>query len=394
MNHVRGIVFFALLAVGCTGFDLQLSDVSEARQPPSDVSADDDAGVSDAEASADASDKLDIGLSDAGPKSYVVSTLAGTGAAGAADGPGSEASFYYPEGIAIGPDGSLYVADNGNHKIRKIAADGTVSAYAGTGDRGLADGPCTTAIFNNPTDVAVDAVGNLYVTEWGNGVIRKIYPTPCKVITLAGGGTSSALDGAGTAASFGCLTGLTLDTSGNIYVADFSNNRIRKVTPEGNVTTIAGTGQGRHTDGLASSAAFSWPQGIVMNAVGTLYVTEEINNDIREITDGQVTTLAGSGATGPMIDGMGTDAAFYYPNGIAIDANGNLLVADAYDNAIRQVTPAGEVTTIAGTDVKGANDGPADTATFNQPNGVAIDSNGVIYIADSANNKIRKIELK
>ncbi|MCL2725513.1 MAG: NHL repeat-containing protein [Polyangiaceae bacterium] len=370
MNHARSLAFFALLAIGCTGFDSQLLP-----------------NASDQEAGGDnaSEDGGDVSL-----KSYVVSTLAGTGEAGAADGPGSQATFRNPTGIAIGPDGSLYVADH--NTIRKIAVDGTVSTYAGTGETDLTDGSCAAATFWYPFDIAVDAVGNVYVADWANNAIRKIYPTPCQVITLAGAGPNNpgASDGVGPAAMFQVPRGLTLDASGNVYVADSYNNKIRKVDPKGNVTTVAGTGTAGHDEGPASSATFNWPTGIAVDTAGILYVAESINNDIRKIADDQVTTLAGSGAAG-LIDSTGTDAAFSASQGIAIDAKGNLFVADSGNNAIREVTPAGEVTTIAGTSVKGADDGPADTATFYDPHGVAVSPNGVIYVADSGNNKIRKI---
>jgi len=361
VSYIRGTAFFflVLLAMGCTGFDLPSVDVSD-----SDAAGalNQEAGLPDA-----ASDESD----DAGPKSYVVSTLAGTGATGATDGPGSEATFNFPGAIAIGPDGSLYVTDgDANGKIRKIAADGTVSTYAGTGATGLTNGPCASASFSSSWGIAVDVAGNVYVAD---GVIRKIDST-CQVTTLAGGGKggAGAVDGAGTAASFSQPEGLTLDASGNLYVADRGNNKIRKVDPDGNVTTVAN---------------LSAPAAITVDAVGTLYAVDD--NYIYKIANGQVTTLAGRGASG-LIDGPGTYAAFYGLLGITIDANGNLFVTDSNNNAVRKVTPDGEVTTIAG-GVCGDADGPANTATFNYPWGIAVDPDGVIYVADWGNNKIRKI---
>jgi len=350
----------ALLAVGCTGFDLQPLDVSD---PDAAGALDQEAGLPDA-----ASD----GSDDAGPKSYVVSTLTGTGGTGTTDGSGLEATFIYPAAIALGQDGSLYITDGDVFsKIHKIAADGTVSTYAGTGASGLTNGPCASASFSNPWGIAVDTTGNLYVADTSNGVIRKIDPM-CQVTTLAGGGTVRAADGAGTAASFSQPEGLTLDASGNLYVADCGNNKIRKVDPVGNVTTVAN---------------LSAPAAITVDAVGTLYVVDDTY--IYKIANGQVTTLAGRGAEG-LIDGPGTYAAFYGLLGITIDANGNLFVADSNNNAVRKVTPDGEVTTIAG-GVGGDADGPANTSSFNYPWGIAVDPNGVIYVADWGNNKIRKI---
>ncbi|MCL2723352.1 MAG: NHL repeat-containing protein [Polyangiaceae bacterium] len=335
-------------------------------------------------------------------KTYTVSTLAGTGEASAQDGPALQATFNNPAGIALGPNGSLYVTDQYNNKIRKIAADGTVSTYAGNGNAGLADGNCADATFNSPYGISVDPAGYVYVADYANHAIRKIIPTPtCWVSTLAGAGPSNpgASDGMGTAASFNYPVGLTLDAaSGNIYVADSRSNKIRLVTRDGAVSTYAGTGTAGNVNGRAVNATFNYPWGILVDAGGTLYVSEYRNNDIRMITsDLQVSTLAGSGARGPLIDGTGTDASFASPFGIRIDANGNLLVGDTYNNAVRQVSPTGEVTTIAGqraasnVGVAGDNDGPADTATFHCPQGVAMNA-GTIYIADSLNNKIRKLE--
>jgi len=353
--------------MGCTGFDIQPFDVSEAGLPD-DVAND--------------------GGGDAIPKSYVVSTLAGTGDAGAADGPGLEATFSLPAGIAIGPDGSLYVTDIADNKIRKIAIDGTVSTYAGMGAQGLANGSCAEATFNMPCGITFDAVGNAYVADTSNNVIRKIDPT-CQISTLAGSGKVGASDGLGTAASFYYPHGLTVDAAGNIYVADTSNNKIRKVDSNGNVSTFAGTGTSSYTDGPALNATFGDPMAIAADTIGTLYVGDGDDSYVRKITNGQVTTLAGGGGFG-LRDGPGTFAAFNGPAGIAIDANGNLFVADSGNNAVRKISPAGVVATIAG-GMLGADDGPADTASFNCPWGIAVDPNGVIYVTDSGNNKIRKI---
>ncbi|MCL2779235.1 MAG: NHL repeat-containing protein [Polyangiaceae bacterium] len=399
MSHVRRFAFLALfalgctgaelLAMGCTGEDFQPLTASDADAAGVDVHVDVDA--SDADAADDVDDASDGDSSpDAGPKSYFVSTLAGTGAPSAVDSPDPlQATFASPNGIAIGQDGSLYVTDN--MKIRKIAVDGTVSTYAGTGALGLTNGSCTSATFSYPFGIVVEAADNIiYMTDFGND-IRKIYPTPCQVITLAGAVNPGASDGTGTAAMFNNPAGLTLDASGNVYVADSGNNKIRKVTPAGVVTTIAGTGAEGNADGPALNATFSYPCGIAVDEEGTLYVSEAGNSDIRKIANGQVTTLAGSGAQ-ELVDGTGTNAAFYNPVGITINANGNLLVADNGNSAIRQVTPNGVVTTIAGnTGMQGAADGPANTATFYAPYDVAVDSSGVIYVADRLNNKIRKI---
>ncbi|MCL2723935.1 MAG: hypothetical protein FWD69_05800 [Polyangiaceae bacterium] len=381
MNHARSLAFLALFAVVCTGIELLAMGCT---------------GV-DVPLSAPESNAPETGLPDepSVPEvgvdgGYVVSTLAGTGKWGGTDGPGLEATFNLPSGIVIGSDGDLYVADTNSNMIRKVAVvDGTVSTYAGKGEPGVTDGPCANATFNNPYGIAVDKDGNFYVTDIAGNAIRKITRTPtCQVSTLAGGGDAGDSDGKGSLASFSSPLGLTLDTtSGNIYVVEEDNHKIRMVDPDGNVTTIAGTGVPGNTNGQALSATFNGPQGVVY-VNGDLYVTE--HSDIRKIADNWVTTLAGSSDAGLVIDGTGTKAAFNAPEGVTI-ANGNLLVGDCGNNAVRRVTLDGEVTTIAGTGIADAVDGPADTATFNCPVGVVMDPSGVIYVADQGSNKIRKI---
>ena len=345
----------------------------------------------------------------------VVSTIAGQGMniSGATDGPAAQATFNEPYGVAIGPNGSLYVADTLNSKIRIIAADGTVSTLTGTGsmynpnrsssciDDTYVDGPCASATFNQPTDLAVDASGTIYVADWLDTVIRKITnpgTSSCTVSTLAGSFCNSipASDGTGSQAGFGGPVGLTLDTDGNVYVADGNGQIIRKVTPAGVVTTIAGNrAVSGNANGVGTSATFNMPWGIRMDGQGNLYVSDANNNNIRKITpDGTVSTWAGSttGANGAA-DGAGTSATFNSPRGLAFDAVGNLYVSDYENGMVRAITPAGQVTTVAGSN-RNANmmiNGPADQATFFFPSGVAVDANGVIYVADERNNAIRKI---
>jgi sugar lactone lactonase YvrE len=421
VNRIREVFFVASfavgcvgvewLAIGCTGHDTSLN-AAEGQETsiPKGASDGGDASNSDTNDSGN-SDSGDSGNSDTndsgddtGPKSYDVSTLAGNGDVGAIDSPDPlEATFNKPWGIAIGPDGSLYVSDSGNHKIRKIDGNG-VSTYAGTGTENFINGTCKdVATFAQPGGIAFDANGNLYVADISNSVIRKIIPEPdCKVTTLAGAGPNNlrSVDGTGTLASFYNPEGLAVDANGNVYVTDFNGHKIRKVDSNGKVTTIAGTGApGNTNDDQALEATFNFPRAIAIDQTGILYVTEQMTNDIRKITTaGQVTTLAGSGAAGPVIDGTGADAVFNDPIGIMIDARGNLLVADPDNHAVRQVTPDGVVTTIAGkrepyTNLgkSGDDDGPTDVATFNQPIGVAVGPGSVIYVADYGNNTIRKL---
>jgi len=319
---------------------------------------------------------------------YVVTTIAGNpNTPGATDGPGASATFNGVRGIALGPDGNLYVAENSNAKIRRVAPDGTVSTVAGGGYCDVAngtsscDGPCASATFRFPSGVAVDAGGVIYVADAWAEAIRKISSpgtSACTVSTLAGGsGKRGSDDGVGSQATFsGYMHWLTVDSSGNVYVADSS--LIRKVTPAGVVTTIAGTpSQLGHVDGPASSAQFNYPQGIVLDAQGNLYVIDG-GAYIRKITPGgTVSTLAGSGA-----DSMGASAVFDGAEGLGIDAASNLYVADSGNNAIHKVTPNGMVTTITGGKNNGSVDGPVSQASLVNPQGVAVAADGTIYFSD------------
>ena len=261
----------------------------------------------------------------------------------------------------------------------------TVSLYAGSG-YGYLDGSASSSKFSSPNGIVMDSSGNLYIADSNNNRIRKI--TPAGVVSTFAGSNFGFFDGVGTAAQFNFPTGLTIDSTGNIYVCDENNCRIRKITPSAVVTHIAGDNNG-FADGPGISAKFSYPRGIAVDAVGNLYITDTNNHKIRKIdTNGIVSTLAGS--TQGAADGIGTAAQFDYPKAIVIDNAGNLYITDALCK-IRKITPAGVVTTIAGS-TQGYNDGIATTAQFDDPRGLALDLSGNIYVADSANHKIRKIE--
>jgi sugar lactone lactonase YvrE len=322
----------------------------------------------------------------------VVTTLAGSGQKGHADGHGSAASFWGPHGIAADSSGNVYVGDFANNLIRKIAPDGVVTSFAGsTAAGGRADGRGSEASFNGPGGVAVDSSGNVYVTDGGNNLIRKITPDG-GVATLAGSGSIGRVDGRGSEASFYDPGGVGVDSFGNVYIADFNNNLIRKIAPDGLVTTLAGSGKAGHANGRGTAASFSWPDGVAVDSFGNIYVADLNNNLIRKITaDAVVTTLAGSGNAG-YADGRGTAAMFLYPADVAVDSSGNVYVADTDNNRIRKVSPDGVVTTLAGSGQKGHSDGAGTAASFDEPSGIAVDSSGNIYVADSGNNTIRKIQ--
>jgi subtilisin-like proprotein convertase family protein len=320
-------------------------------------------------------------------QTVTVSTLAG---GWFNDGTSTAAKFRKPYGLAVAADGTTYVADSDNHRIRKITSAGVVTTLAGSGIAGYAEGTGTAASFNQPWGVAVDTAGNVYVADTGNKRIRKITSVGV-VTTLAGSGNADFADGTGTAASFNSPLGVGGDAGGNVYVGDNSNNRIRKITSAGVVTTLAGSGTGGYADGTGSAAKFSGPRGVAVDAAGNVYVAEYGNNRIRKITSaGVVTTLAGSGSYS-YADGNGTAASFFAPMSVAVDAAGNVYVADSASQRIRKVTSAGVVTTLAGSGTAGYVDGTGTAASFNYPWGVAVDTTGNVYVADSSNSRIRKI---
>ncbi len=327
----------------------------------------------------------------------VVGTLAGaSGQPGSNDGFGSDAHFQYPYAVAVDGGGNVYVTDIGDHTIRKITAAGAVSTLAGTvGVAGLADGVGTAAQFNSPQGIAVDTNGNVYVADTNNSTIRKIAPNGT-VTTLAGvameTGTS---DGAGSGARLNYPFGLATDPAGNIYVADFGNSAIRKITPGGSVTTLAGNpGQTGTADGDGTGARFDHPGAVSVDAAGNVYVVDTSNQAIRRITPGgSVTTLAGSVGMVGKTDGTGTTARFFYPAGIAVNSAGTTIyVADTGNHSVRAVTVAGAVSTVAGaTGLIGSADGQGVEALFNYPYGLAVDGSGTIYVADHNSHTIRKI---
>jgi streptogramin lyase len=318
----------------------------------------------------------------------IVTTLAGSGISGYANGTGTAAQFSNPEGVAVDGTGNVYVADTQNHCIRKISPSGVVTTFAG-GTQGYADGTGTAAKFDMPLGLAIDSAGNLYVVD-NRCRIRKISPSGV-VMTFAGSETLGYADGTGTAAQFGWPRDVAVDNAGNVYVADTSNSRIRKISPTGVVTTLAGSGVVGYADGAGTAAQFAYPYGVAVDSAGNVYVSDYNNNRIRKISPtGVVTTLAGNGTSGAS-DGTGANAKFNGPYGVAVDSTGNVYVTDN-GRCIRKISPAGVVTTLAGGSTSGYTDGTATVARFNVPSGIAVTSAGVVYVSDSNNHCIRKIE--
>lgn len=322
-----------------------------------------------------------------------MTTLAGEpGVGGYADGIGTHAQFNLPNDVALDHAGNVYVADTANNVIRKITPDGVVSTLAGeVGIHGSADGRGTHARFWAPFGIAVDQSGDIYVADTGNNTIRKV--TPAGVVsTLAGSpGRPGKTDGTGSQARFRNPWGVALDASGNIIMADMSNDTIRKVTPEGVVTTLAGqAGKTGSEDGFGTNARFNDPFAVAVDSAGNIYVADSGNDTIRKIDpEGTVVTLAGLAGYAGSNDGSTDIARFWSPHGLAVDHAGNLYVADTYNNAVRKITPTGVVTTVPEPDTANDSDKPSGNA-LNNPGGVAVDNAGNVYVADTNNQCIRK----
>lgn len=315
----------------------------------------------------------------------IVSTLAGS-TDGYTDGTGTAAKFSYPSGVAVDGNGTVYVADINNHRIRKITMEGLVTTLAGS-TVGYSDGTGAAAKFCLPNDIAVDGNGNVYVADTYNHRIRKI--TPEGVVSTLAGSTAGYADGTGIVAKFFNPFGIGVDGNGNVFVADTYNHRIRKITSEGVVSTLAGSTDG-YADGTGALAKFSNPFGIAVDGSGNFYVADTYNNRIRKITpQGEVSTLAGS--TSGYVNGTGTAAKFYSPTGVAVDGNGNVYVADTYNHRIRKITPQGEVSSLAGSG-QGYTNGTGIAAKFYFPYDVAVNAISNVYVADYNNHRVRKIE--
>lgn len=317
-----------------------------------------------------------------------VTTLAGRpGEPGSVDGAGTDARLDHPFAIATDRLGDIFLADTFHHVILKATRDGTVTILAGEpGQSGNSDGATTQARFFRPSGIALDGKGAVLVADTGNHTIRKV-ATNGAVITLAGmAGRRGAADGTGDAARFSSPSGLTMDPTGNLYVADRDNHTIRMVASDGRVTTVAGAaGQPGTADGPGRVATFQHPIALVADGTGNLYVADTDNHTVRKVSAmGSVFTLAGAPGESGSTDGTGNAARFRTPSGIAVDATGNVYVADTGNHTIRRITTEGVVTTIAGlAGEPGWSSRSGHTACFRHPYAVAVDPTGVIFVADS-----------
>jgi sugar lactone lactonase YvrE len=347
-----------------------------------------------------------------------VQTFAGSGrvgdlGGGYQDGPALDALFRRPAALAKDPDGNLYVADEKNHRIRVISADGAVSTVAGSGPvgpvmGGYVDGPASQARFADPIGLCVAPDGKIYVADSDNQRIRVI-SSDGFVSTLAGSGDYGKLigdyrDGPANVAQFNRPYDVELDAEGNLYVAGYFNNVIRRISSSGEVTTFAGNGQLGHSDGIGTAARLAYPNRITLDDHGNLYLTEGHSGDLGEWVSGnrvrkvspqgRVTTLAGSGAAS-YADGPALSAAFDTPMGVDVDASGNVYVSEYLNHCIRIISPEGQVSTLAGTcGVQGYVDGLARDARFSYPMDVLLsEDESVLYIADFGNHRIRSVVL-
>lgn len=324
-----------------------------------------------------------------------VTTFAGSGVKGSDNGPALLAKLNMPRAV-LAAGGKFFIVDSGNNCIR-VVSGGQVSTFAGvcTALAGFKNGPAATARFANPSDLAVDGSGKVYVSDTENHCIRVVengqvttFAGICDTGLVKGG----FVDGPAASARFNTLAGIDMDGQGTMYVADLGNHCIRKVQG-GQVSTVAGQCKplsGAFQDGPTSTARFNVP-GDVAAGTGALFVADTFNHRLRKIAGGQVSTVAGSGQAG-FADGKASLAAFKYPAGLGLDGQGGVILADKDNHRVRRVdVAAATVSTVAGSGAQGFLDGPALSAIFNGPSSVALDASGKIYVAGPANHRIRLI---
>ncbi|MBI4874531.1 MAG: hypothetical protein HY822_07855 [Acidobacteria bacterium] len=330
-----------------------------------------------------------------------ISTVAGASRSRGDGGPATSASLYFPRNVALDAFGNLLIADTDNHKVRRVASGGTIATLAGTGLGGLAGdgGAAALAELALPSGLAVDAAGNVYIGDTGSARLRQVRPAG-DIFTLVGAnGPGGAGDGAGASnAQVTTINGIALDSAGNIYLADTNNHRIRKISRDNVIERFAGTSSaGTGADGSAILSAINAPLGVAAGRDGTVYFTDTGNHRVRRVlANGRVETIAGTGFPGYSGDGgAATAARLSSPGGIAVDAEGNVFVADSGNHRIRHITSGGLIRTIAGSGLAGfsGDGGSALTAQLSSPMGLAVDSRGTIHVADRANHRIRRLSV-
>ena len=324
-----------------------------------------------------------------------VTTLAGqTLVSGAVNGAGTNALFSDPAAIVVATNGDYFVADSRNHAIRKVTTNGVVTTFAGKlGISGSANATGTNATFNTPSGLAIDGSGNLLVSDTGNNVIRKISSAGA-VTTLAGvAGSSGFLDGANGSALFNSPLGIAVSSSGVVFVTDSGNHCLRKIS-DSTVTTFAGRPQvWGSADGMGTNALFNAPCGLAFDAGGNLFVSDANNDTIRKTTpNGLVTTFAGAAGQDGATDGDLRSTRFRSPASLAFDKKGNLFVADSFNQTVREISSNGIVSTVCGeAGIAGTVDGTNGVARFFNPYGIVVAADGSLVVADAYNQLVRVV---
>ncbi|MFK8845340.1 hypothetical protein [Streptomyces sp. Ac-502] len=342
------------------------------------------------------------GPQPAGLAQGAIATVAGNGQAGYVSdgGPATLTQLNWPHGVALDKDGNLYIAERSNHRVRRVTPQGIITTVAGNGQAGYTSdgGPATATQLNGPSAVAVDDAGNLYIADINNHRIRKV-DTRGIITTVAGNGQAGYVSDGGpaTATQLNTPTGVAVDPQGNLYIGEWGNHRVRKVDTRGIITTVAGNGQAGYVSdgGPATATKLYQPAGVEVDSNGNLYIADCNNNRVRKVdTRGIITTVAGNGQAGYVSDGgPATATQISYPLDVSLDDAGNLYIADTLNQRVRKVATDGSIGTVAGNGTAGYVDdgGPAIATRLYQPRSIALDRAGNLYIADASNNRVRGV---